>query len=114
MEVSARIWRQSKVPDRIQPLDMSKDGSWRRRSRRHSQPVKRTVRAALTLLQKSVELGELLIVHSFGKQSEDSSLRSRHCLRAESLDDCHRRKYDQAFPKFFYNRLSENKSARGL
>jgi len=45
MEVSARIWRQSKVPDRIQPLDMSKDGSWRRRSRRHSQPGKRTVRA---------------------------------------------------------------------
>ena len=32
MEVSARIWRQSKVPDRIQPLDMSKDGSGRRRS----------------------------------------------------------------------------------
>jgi hypothetical protein len=50
---------------------MSKDGSGRRRSRRHSQPGERTVRTALTLLQESVELGVLLIVQSFAEESED-------------------------------------------
>ncbi len=62
-------------------------------------------------LQESVELGALLIVQSFGEESENFSLRPRHCLRTEPFDDCNRRQYDQAFPKFLHNRLSENKGS---
>jgi hypothetical protein len=93
---------------------MSEHGSGRWRSWGHSQPGERTVGAALTLLQESVELGALFIGQSFGEESEDLSLRARHCLRTEPFDDCHRRQDDQPFPKFLHNRLSENNSARGL